>query len=96
MKLKIIANHGVLAHEKHPAYSIGAKLSDIYDRITVEIPDEYPISESVTGEPLIDLDGRTYLLSEVLTNWGDMPCIRWTNKDGKPQRRNLKIVQEEG
>ena len=40
MKLSLYKSYGVLAHEGHPVYSVHAPASDIFDRITVEVPDE--------------------------------------------------------
>ena len=39
---------------------------------------------------MLDIDGRTYLLNEVITNHGDKPAIAWV--DGKT--RQLKILYE--
>ena len=77
MRYKLYASYGVLAHEKTPIYSDEAPASEAYSIITVEIPDEYPLSENGLGETLIDIYGSTYLLQEVLTNSGDRPALKW-------------------
>lgn len=77
MKYKLYASYGVLAHEKTPIFSDTIPASDAYSVITVEIPDEYPLSENDLGETLIDIEGKTYLLQEVLKNKGDDPVLSW-------------------
>lgn len=79
MKVKIYCSYGVLAHEKHPVYSVHAPASDISEKIEINIPDEIIRGTNEYGEPILMLDGMKYLLSEALTNAGDKPVIRWYN-----------------
>lgn len=88
--MKIYESYGVLAHEKKPVFSVDIPASDAYDEIRVYIPDEVEISENAMGEKLVDIEGNTYLLSEVLTNFGDKPCLKWF--DGKKERRIMLEV----
>lgn len=91
MLYKFYESYGMLAHEKRPVYSDTIPATDAYNVITVEIPDEYPLSENEAGETLIDIDGSTYLLREVLSNRGDAPALKWF--DGKTHRYvTLKVV----
>ena len=91
MTYKLYESYGVLAHEKTPIYSDQIPASDAYNVITVDIPDEYPLSENAAGETLIDIDGGTYLLQEVLSNRGDHPVLRWF--DGRNYRtKTLTVV----
>ena len=92
MLKKLCESYGVLGHEKRPVYSEMIPASDVYNVVTVDIPDEYPTSENALGETLIDIAGNTYLLTEVLTNHGDKPCISWF--DGKQKHWiTLEIVK---
>ena len=91
MKHNLFESYGVLAHEKRPVYSDTVPASDAYNIITVEIPDEYPISENASGETLIDINGKTYMLYEVLTNNGDAPCLKWFDGD-RHHRIMLKVL----
>lgn len=88
MKVKVYKSYGLLTHEKVPYYSFGRPATEIYDILSLDIPNVIGANE--TGEPLLDIDGRTYLLNEVITNHGDKPAIAWV--DGKT--RQLKILYE--
>lgn len=77
MTYKLYESYGMLAHEKRPVYSDMIPATNAYNVITVEIPDEYTLSENGAGDTLIDIDGETYLLSEVLSNCGDSPALKW-------------------
>jgi len=79
MKIKVYCSYGVLAHEKKNYYSFSAPASDIYDKIEIGIPDDIIAGENELGEPILQLGGVEYLLSEVLTNAGDAPVLRWYN-----------------
>jgi hypothetical protein len=85
MQTKIYANYGTLAHEKEVVY--GTKPSEIYDELTVDIPDAF---ETVDGSIAVELSGMTYMLSEALCNANtrgeagkkdNQPVLRWY--DGK-------------
>lgn len=88
MQIKLYESMGMLAHERRPVYSDRVPATDCYDVVTVDIP--YTLSENEAGETLIDLDGQTCLLAEVLSNSGDKPCIAWF--DGKCNRREILEV----
>lgn len=79
MKLDIICNYGVLAHEKQWIYTCTTShpQGKAYDTVTVEIPERLQPYETVTGAIAVTLDGAPYLLSDVLTSRNDKPCIRW-------------------
>lgn len=87
MTMRLYESYGALGHEFRPIYSWTVPATDHYNIVSVEIPDEYPISRSVTQDLLIDLDGETYLLREVLTNFRDSPCLIWF--DGKQKHRRI-------
>lgn len=73
MIVTIYKSYGVLGHEKQPVYTWGAGASEIYDAIRVELPQVVGVNQF--DEPLIEIDGLTYALSEILTNRGDKPAI---------------------
>ena len=92
MKVELFASYGVLSHEKEPVFSLVLPASDIYDRVTVDLPDELVVGTNYEGEPLLKLSGMTYRLSEALDNQGHSPVIQW--HDGRQYySRKLMIVQ---
>lgn len=89
--IKIYKSYGVLAHEKQPVYTVSNPASDIYDVITVGIP--VKTWENQYGEIGVTLDGEDYLLSDVITNRGDAPVMRWY--DGRNERwMGLEVMPE--
>lgn len=90
MKIKIYGSYGVLAREKMVVYTWSSPASDIYDVMTVEIPDEIVYGKNYLDELLINLDGQVLLLSECLVAWGDKPALRW--HDGQGERRIMLRV----
>ena len=89
MTYRLYESYGALAHERRPIYSDTIPATEHYNIITVEMP--FPLSENAAGETLIDIDGETYLLSQVLSNYGDAPCIKW--HDGHQAHRiMLKVL----
>lgn len=89
MTYKLYESFGMLAHERRPIYSDTIPATEHYNIITVDMP--FPLSENAMGETLIDIDGETYLLCDVLSNHGDAPCIKWY--DGHTMRRvMLKVL----
>ena len=90
MRIKIYGSYGVLAHEKRIVYTWSNPASDIYDCMTVEIPDEIVKGSNHMDEPLLNLDGQVLLLSECLMAWDDKPALRWY--DGQGERRVMLNV----
>lgn len=94
MTIKIYASYGVLAHEKRPVYTESAPISDIYDALTVELPNDITTYVGAWGDRIFEVCEKRYLASEILTNWGDEPALVWS--DGKTQHhRVLKVVEDE-
>lgn len=93
--VQIYASHGVLGHEKQPVYTVGKPAGENCNRLTVALPAEYRHWENTAGEIGLTIDGKDYLLRDILTNWGDMPCIRWVNQRNVYRRVILSTVQEE-
>lgn len=92
--LKIFESYGVLTHEKRPVYSVGRPASDAYNAVSVLISNAdntIQLFENEAGEKLITIGGTTYLLSEVLTNYGDKPCLSWFNSNGR-HRIMLEVI----
>lgn len=92
MKIEICKSYGVLGYEKVPFYSLNPA-SDIYDRITVNVPDDLYAGENAYGDPLVTLSGMTYKLDEVLRNRADNPMLAWHDGD-KVKYRMLSAVSE--
>ena len=82
MKTTVYCSYNVLAHEKKPFYSVHAPASDIFEKVEITIPDEIIDGLNDCNEPILILDGMKYLLSEVLTNAGESPVLRWYNGHG--------------
>lgn len=90
MTYKLYESWGMLGKERRPVYSDMIPATDHYNILTVEMP--FPLKENEMGETLIDLDGKNYLLSEVLSDWNDMPCIKWYD-DQKSHRVMLDVIK---
>ena len=76
MKIKLYKNYGVLAHEKEPLYTYHAPVSEVYDRVTVDIPQVIGMNEY--DEPIVSLEGMEYPLQDVLTTTMDGElALRW-------------------
>ena len=75
MKIKLYKNYGVLEHEKEPIYTYNAPVSDVYDRVAVDIPQVIGMNEY--DEPLVSLDGMEYPLQDVLTTMDGELVLRW-------------------
>lgn len=87
--LKLYESWGMLGKEKTPVYSVTTPATENYNVITVEMP--FPLSENAAGQILVDIDGTTWLLNEVLDARRDAPCVRWY--DGQHTHRTpLTIV----
>lgn len=56
MTVKMYANYGTLAHEYTPVY--GWTPAEAYDRVSVEIPDEYQPYENTFGELCVHIPYR--------------------------------------
>lgn len=74
MKVKLYKNYGVLAHEKEPLYTYSAPASDVYDRVTADIPQI--IEVNTFNEPLVSLGGMIYPLQDVLATVDGEPALR--------------------
>lgn len=77
MRTEIYANYGMIAHEGKPKYN-QYKLSDIADKITIDLPDDLNPTENEVGDILIKLSDTVYLLNDVLEAGAeDKPILRW-------------------
>lgn len=92
MIISIYKSYGVLAHEKEPVYTYGNPASEIYDVVSVEIPETFSPCEAVNDNILVHVGGYDYLINEVLTNAGEAPALRWSDGD-KTHWRRLRIVK---
>ena len=78
MKLTVFANYGVLAHEKKTAFTtVPHEHASASEPFQVTLPDEVHPRRNEAGEVIVTLSGIPYLLSEVLTNAGNGPALRW-------------------
>ena len=96
METIIYANYGVLAHEKQTVYS-PCPISDVHDKLTVEIPESLNPYVTVMGEVGIEPDNSwCYGLSEALTTTtGKRPAVRYCDRDGKLHIVALTIIKED-
>ena len=89
MKITIYDNYGVLGAEKRGVYTL-TPVGDLYDTLTVEIPDELICGRNAADELLLELGGETYTLGMVLC--GDKsPCIMVPRANGA-QYIGLKVI----
>lgn len=91
MIINIYKSYGVLAHEKEPFYSYTAPASDIYDVISVEIPETFKPYETECDNICVTIGKYPRLLNEALTNVGDAPALGWWDGE-KDVYRILRIV----
>lgn len=96
MKTTIYANYGVLAHEKQTVYTTNP-ISDVCDKLTVEIPDSLNPYITVMDEVGIDPDNAGCIgLSDVLTTaTGNRPAVRYCDLNGKFNIVALTIIKED-
>lgn len=90
MKLQIFANYGMLAHEGVTVYS--AAHGEIYDRITVELPEGWEPVELIGGQGLESPWGDCYFVDDVIACINDQPWIDVINADGVEYKRKLHVV----
>lgn len=75
MKVQLYANYGVLSHEKQPLYR-EHPVSEIHDKIFVDIPDELEPEKTNWGHTIVKINGVCCPLYEILeTNKNDDPVI---------------------
>lgn len=87
----IYKSYGVLAHEKQPVYTFDRPVSEIYEEISVLVPDGWRVAENTYGETIVESPhGIYYLGQEILTTWGDAPAFRWN--DGRTDRHIILEV----
>lgn len=96
MKTTIYANYGVLAHEKQTVYTTNP-ISDVCDKLTVEIPDSLNPYITVMDEVGIEPDNAGCNgISEVLTTAaGNRPAVRYCDSNGKINIVALPIIKED-
>ena len=85
MLTKIYANYGVLAHEKETVYTtVPHEHATHSEPIVIDLPASVNPGENEAGEILVELNGTTYLLSEVLSGTKGDVALKWF--DGKTYR----------
>lgn len=95
--IEIYKNYGCLTAEKRSLYTYGAPHATAVcsDKMTVEIPDGWTLSETVSGGMIATAPwGWDYQINEVLA--GDAtPIFSARDKDGRSYKRALKVVSED-
>lgn len=92
---EVYANYGCLAHEKKPLYH-SKKKSESYDKITLELPEDFEAYRNIFGELLVKTPtGETLLLDDIINNAGCKPCFRWVTDKGQYYTRILNTVMRE-
>lgn len=74
----IYANHGVLAHEYETVWGVApVATADVWDEVTVGLPEGYSFRENAFGEPLVmdDATGSCAALSASLAKVADEPFV---------------------
>lgn len=95
--IEIYKNYGCLTAEKRSLYTYGAEHATAVcsDKMTVEIPDGWTLSETVSGSMIITAPwGWNYQINEVLA--GDAnPVFSARDKDGRNYIKSLKVVKRD-
>lgn len=86
----IYAYYGVLGHEKCPSYRVNKISGEICEPVRVIVPNV--VGMTVMDEPILNLDGKEYMFSEVLTNVEYTPAIHWCTNGAYPQTKRLEIL----
>lgn len=82
MITKVYANYGVLAHEKETVYSTAPhEHATLSEPILIDLPASVNPRENAFDEIIVDLNGSTYLLSEVISGTRGDVVLKWY--DGK-------------
>lgn len=92
--IEIYKNYGCLAAEKRNIYTYGAPHATAVcsDKMTVEIPDGWTLSETVSGGVIVTAPWRwDYQINEVLAG-NDVPVFIARDNDGRGYKRALKII----
>lgn len=92
--IEIYRNYGCLAAEKRNLYTYGAPHATAVcsDKMTVEIPDGWTLSETVSGGVIVTAPwGWDYQINEVLAG-NDAPMFIARDNDGRGYKRTLKII----
>ena len=88
-KMEIVANYGVLAHEKKPVYTHGAEHmhASCSEKIAVKLPAGWDIAQNDYGmQILVDQSGKTWDISDILSSGKDgdpilsVPVGPWERK----------------
>lgn len=97
MNLKKIYN--VLGNDGKPMYNPMyngwgyGKDSDLYDVVTVAIPNKFEILEERGQWYLMTNEGEYHNLMDALdTDKNENPVLRWLGKDGKMHQKKLKVT----
>ena len=89
----IYAYYGVLGHEKHPSYRVNKISGEVCEPVRVIVPNV--VGMTVMDEPILNLSGKEYLLSEVLTNVEHTPAISWCTNGEYLPRKFLKVLHDD-
>lgn len=69
---KVYENYGVLAHEKKPVYSVGSPITEVYNELSLALPDGWEWCENAAGETMIESpDGILLPVRGTIVSWGD-------------------------
>ena len=60
----------------------------VWEGYDINIPDDIIYGYNMFDEPILTLGGSKYAISQVLSEWGGKPCLRWF--DGKEHRMTLE------
>lgn len=96
METKIYALYGLLGREKRTVYSTARGDHNIYDILTVEIPDFIETYENQIGDLVLEIPGckSPYLLREILGG-NESPYLLFSDQNGTEQKIELKVLEIE-
>lgn len=73
MKVSMYESYGVLCHEKESVFTLFAPASNVYDFITVDVPNV--VGFNLINEPVVDCGGVEYPLESVLKSRNSEPTL---------------------
>ena len=77
-KLQVYKSYNVLGSEKIPQYSYSVPMSEIYDKVDIEIPEMFEVFTSKTYEIIIVTPtGGHHIIDEILESREDGPYFVW-------------------
>lgn len=77
-KLQVYKSYNVLGPKKIPQYSYSTPMSEIYDKVAIEIPEIFEVFTSkAQGVIIVTPTGGHYLIDDILESREEGPYFVW-------------------